>query len=44
MKHNDTVKYSILIRTLASYELHPTLCMLYEFINTGFQLSEAHKF
>ena len=44
MNHNDTVKYSILIPTLASFELHALLCIFYEFNITGFQQSEAHKF
>ena len=35
MKHNDTVKYSILIPTLASFELHALLCIFYEFNITG---------
>ena len=46
MKHNDTVKYSVLILTLASFELLALLCIFYEFNITIFQQkwSEAHKF
>ena len=44
MKHNDTVKYSILIPTQASFELHALLCIFYKSNITGFQQSEAYKF
>ena len=36
MKHNDTVKYSILILTIAGIRVHPALCIFYEFIIKGF--------
>ena len=44
MKHNDTVKYSILIPTLASFELHALLCIFYEFNLTGFQRKILNEF